>query len=100
MFEKLFGKQEATPREKLSSVIEKELSIGVDQPSIIRAFESARKKNVDEVLGLSTEQILDIVRDTAITLSGPIEDTLYGGANQTVNNILSEIDRLKKEMGN
>ena len=100
MFEKLFGKQKS-PEEMeshLRKVIAKEFSIGVNGPAIFNAFTAAQKENTDKKLGFTNNHLLNVVRDAAIASSTSIEDAMYGGAEQTLANINSEINQLREEL--
>ena len=100
MFEKLFGTPKS-PEEierQIKKVIANEFSIGVNGPAMFNAFNAARKENADKKLGLTNNHLLNIVRDVAIANSSSIEDSMYGGIEQTLANIDSEINQLRKEL--
>ncbi|MDP2665108.1 MAG: hypothetical protein Q8P23_00450 [bacterium] len=99
MFEKFFsGERKKSPEAAeriIKKVVERELSFGVNGPAIYMAFTAARKENQDKKLGMANNYLLNIVKDTAFAMSDAIEDSLYGGPDQTFANIEAEITRIR-----
>lgn len=101
MFERLFGTPKSPEGKErvIQKVAEKEISeLGVNSPGLWNAWEAVRKENMDKKLGLTNNHLLNIVRDTAIAFSGSIEDSMYGGVEQTLANIDAEINRFRQEL--
>lgn len=100
MFEKFFNspKSPEDAERRIQKIVSKELSIGINSPSIFNAFKSAQKENTEKNLGLTNNHLLNIVKDTALGMSSAIEDSIYGGSEQTMANINGEIDRLRREL--
>ena len=100
MFEKFFNspKSPEDAERKIQKIVSKELSIGINGPSIFNAFKSAQRENTERSFGLTNNHLLNIVKDSATGLSSVIEDSLYGGPEQTLANINSEIERLRREL--
>lgn len=100
MFENYFEKNK-TPEQaekQLRKIAKKELSNGVNGTSIYLAFKAVREKNQDSKQKLANNYLLNIVKDTAIATSGAIEDSLYGGPEQTFANINAEIQQLREKL--
>lgn len=100
MFERLFRtpKSSEESERRIEKVVERELSQGINAPMLYLAFKAAQEENKTKKLGLTNNYLLNIVRDMAIGLSSEIEDVMYGGVEQTVANINSEIDKLRQEL--
>ncbi len=99
MFERLFGGlQNPENKERLiQRAISKEIAkVGVNLPGLHLAFEAAKKENADKKLGLTNNHLLNIVRDVAIGMSSAIEDSMYGGIEQTMSNIEAGIKKLRE----
>lgn len=101
MFERLFGGPK-TPENKerlIQEAVEKKISeLGINSPGLYMAFLTARNINQENKLGLTNNRLLNIVKDAAQALSSPIEDSMYGGIEKTMENIDMEIDKLRKEL--
>jgi len=103
MFEDLFGGKEKSisleEGEKLiKKVVERELSNNVNRITMHLAFKKAREENETKKLGLTNNHLLNIVEKLATGISSTIEDTLYGGPEQTSANIENEIANLRKSL--
>ncbi|GEM_PF-6539094 len=103
MFENLFSKKEKIisleEGEKLAKkVIEKELSRTIDRPSMHNAFKKAREENESKKLGLTNNHLLNIIKESALGMSGDIEDMMYGGPEQTAALINAEITNLRESL--
>lgn len=59
------------------------------------AFTAAQRENQEKKLGLTNNYLLNIVKDTAFAMSSTIEDSMYGGPDQTFANIESEITKIR-----
>jgi hypothetical protein len=95
MFEKFFSK-ERTPEQQLKEAIQTEFdSVGINNPGIHRAFESAKKLNEENQLGYGDMFILNLIEKEALSSSGAIEDSLYGETSNTIDLITSLINDLK-----
>lgn len=103
MFENLFGKKEKIisleQGEKIAKkAIEKELSYGINRSTMYLAFKVAREENEAKKLGLTNNHLLNIIKDSALGMSGDIEDAMYGGPEQTAANINAEIISLRESL--
>jgi hypothetical protein len=99
MFEKFFGPKSPEEVEKsLELLASKEFEIGVNGPSMFHAFNAVREENRAKGFGLTNNHLLNIVRDCAISNASSIEDSMYGGHEQTLANINSEIEKLRQEL--
>ena len=100
MFEKLFGggerKRSPEAAERIvKKTVSRELEQGVNGTTIYLAFTAAQRENQGKKLGLTNNYLLNIVKDAAFTLSGAIEDSMYGGPDQTFANIEAEITKIR-----
>jgi len=96
MFKNYFERNK-TPEQaerQLKKIAKKELSNGVNGSSIYLAFNAVREANQTSKLNY----LLNIVKDTAMAMSGAIEDSMYGGAEQTFANINAEIQKLRNDL--
>ena len=100
MFEKFFGNSRGAEKGErlIQKIVAQELSRGINGPALFLAFKAAQKKNKEENLWLTNNHLLNITKNAAMGLSGAIEDSMYGGPEQTVANINGEIDRLRNEL--
>jgi len=103
MLEKLFSRigRERSPEEAeriIKKIARHELVQGVNGPTIYVAFTVAQKENQEKKLGMTNNYLLNIVQDVAIESSGIIEDSLYGSPEQTVENIKTEITKIRSEL--
>lgn len=76
-------------------VVEQELEQGINGPAIYMAFTAAQKENQGKKLGLTNNYLLNIVKDSAFGMSSAIEDSMYGGPEQTFANIEAEIIKIR-----
>lgn len=100
MFKKLFGgaEQKRSPEAAeriIKKTVSRELEQGVNGATIYLAFTAAQRENQEKKLGMANNYLLNIVKDTAFALSGAIEDSLYGGPEQTIANIEAEITKIR-----
>ncbi|MBI2063553.1 MAG: hypothetical protein HYT65_00980 [Candidatus Yanofskybacteria bacterium] len=100
MFERFFHspKNPEEGERLIQKVVGQELSLGINAPMLWRAFKAAQKENKTRNLGMTNNQLLNITKDMAIGLSGEIEDSMYGGLEQTIANINKEIEKLRDEL--
>jgi hypothetical protein len=97
MFEKFFNKEKG-PEQQILEVIRQELeAIGVNQPGILRAYEAAQRENEDKQLGFGNMFILNLLEREAMGSSSSMDDVMYGGVDNTMSLITSEINRLKDQ---
>lgn len=99
MFEKFFGGERKKSPEAAERIIKKivgrELEQGVNRATIYLAFTAAQRENRDKKLGMTNNYLLNIVKDTAFGMSSAIEDSMYGGPEQTFANIEAEITKIR-----
>ncbi|MDP1707295.1 MAG: hypothetical protein Q8L30_01965 [bacterium] len=97
MFGKFFERKRSPEEAEriVKKVVGRELEQGVNGATIYLAFISARKENQDKKLGMANNYLLNIVKDAAFAMSSVIEDSMYGGADQTFANIEVEIAKIR-----
>lgn len=100
MFKNPFERRKTpeSSEKKIIKIAAKELSNGVNGPSIYLAFNAAQKENQVRKLGLANNYLLNIVKDVALSMSDTIEDSMYGGSDQTFANIDTEIKKLRERL--
>lgn len=100
MFERFFGgaKSPESGERLIQKVIGRELSKGVNGVTLYLAFEAAQEENRSKNLGLTNNHMLNLTRDIAIGMSGAIEDSMYGGREQTIANINAEIEKFRSSL--
>ena len=98
MFERFFdiSKNPEQIEKHLKKLAEEELTGVVNAPSMNLAFDKIKRENKSKAFGLTDEQLLEIVKDTAVDLSTPVEDFFYGGHKQTIKKIELEIEHLRQ----
>lgn len=102
MLEKFFGQKPKGPEEVeriVTKIVSKEFSsFGVNEPAIHNAFKAARAENEQKGFGLTNNHLLNIIKECAHGQSSAIEDTMYGGAEQTFANINAAIENIRKSL--
>lgn len=94
-------KKKRTPEDNekiVLKIMEKNLKKGVNSASIYNAFYSAKSKNEQDNLGLSNNQLLNMLYDLALAMSDPVEDFMYGGSDNTFDLIEQRIDSLRENL--
>ncbi len=97
MFGKFFERKRG-PKEAeriVKKVVGRELEQGVNGATIYLAFTAAQRENQDKKLGMANNYLLNIVKEVAFATSGAIEDSMYGGPEQTFANIEAEITKIR-----
>ena len=103
MFEKLFGggERERSPEAAeriIKKAVSRELEQGVNGATIYLAFTAARRENQDKKLEMANNYLLNIVKDAAFAMSSAIEESMYGGPDQTFANIEAEITKIRNSL--
>ena len=100
MFEKFFERKRSPEKAEriVKKVVGRELEQGVNGVTIYLAFTAARRENRDKKLGMTNNYLLNIVKEAAFGMSGAIEDSMYGGPDQTFANIEAEITKIRNEL--
>ncbi len=100
MFEKLFERKRSPEEGEqiVNKIVVRELKQGVNGATIYLAFTAAQRENRDKKLGITNNYLLNIVKETAFGMSGAIEDSLYGGPDQTFANIEAEITNIRNKL--
>lgn len=102
MFGKFFGGERKKSPEAAERIVKKvvgrELEQGVNGSTIYLAFIAAQKENHDKKLGMTNNYLLNIVKEAAFGMSSAIEDSMYGGPEQTFANIEAEITKIRNRL--
>ena len=97
MFGKFFERKRSLEEAEriIKRIVGRELEQGVNGATIYLAFTAARRENQDKKLRMANNYLLNIVKDAAFGMSSTIEDSMYGGPEQTFANIEAEITKIR-----
>lgn len=98
MFERLFKtqKNQEESERRIEKIVIRELSKGINKAGIYFAFKAAQKENETKNLGLTNNFLLNKIKDMAAKMISVIESNMYGGMEQAMANINSEIEKIRQ----